>query len=266
MENRIFEPARPPMQNYGATQALADGGPSTSKRYFKRGVCMMHTCLILSLFVPPALLLWQLTHITDVRYFMGYYWADAAYAVALASLVVPMLHLKMRLHPWAFLFSIWIPAFTFVAVAWHYRDGTFSVMEALASRDCLSFAEKRPLEHAHDTAAALYDTCQNSMVYSIAECPQYEEVLNQAPREMAYLQDLENRFPCSGFCHGARRLWEDAGSPAPACGLFAEQWIQGGNMQARFVLWYNVVIILVSVPTMLLFDGFFKEHYIPFAK
>jgi hypothetical protein len=252
------------MPRYGATQeSLVDDGQF--RKHFRRGVCLMHSFAMLAIFIPPALLLWQLTHITDVKFFMGTLWADVAYAAVIVTLVVPLLHLQMRLHPWAFLLSVWVPAFVFVAVAWHYRDGTFMVSEALLSSDCNAFAEKRPLEQAHDKATALYDTCFDHTVFSITECPHYQEVFNIAPREMAYLQDLEKRFQCSGFCHSARRLWEEAGAPAPACSLFAEQWIQGGHIQARFVLWYNVIIIIAAVPAMLLFDQFFKDYYIPFA-
>mmetsp|Transcript_29788 Transcript_29788/g.47982 ORF Transcript_29788/g.47982 Transcript_29788/m.47982 type:complete len:270 (+) Transcript_29788:49-858(+) len=268
MESGVFQPAKPwpAIQSYGATQVLADAGAATNKLFFRRGVCLMHSFLLLTIFVPPTLLLWQLAHITDVRYFLGLHWADAAYAVVLFSLVVPLLHLRMRLHPWAFLMSVWIPAFVFVAVAWHYRDGTFAVMEALQNHDCMAFAEKRPLEKAHEEAATFYRNCSDQSVFTIAECPRYEEVFKMAPTEMTYLQDLEKRFPCAGFCNSARRLWEHAGHPAPACSLFAQQWIQGGYVQARIVLWYNVFIILVAVPAMLLFDGFFKDFYLPLAK
>jgi hypothetical protein len=267
MENGLFQPAkpRPPMTSYGATQALDDDGLVT-KKHFRRGVCLMHSFLLLAIFVPPALLLWQLTHITDVRYFMGTLWADVAYAAVIVTLILPLLHMHLRLHPWAFLMSLWSPALIFVAVAWHYRAGTFMVKEALLSSDCDAFAEKRPLEQAHDRASALYDNYCDHSVFSITTCQHYEQTFNTAPKEMAYLQDLEKRFQCAGFCHSARRLWEEAGMPAPACSLFAEQWIQGGHMQARFVLWYNVIIILAAVPAMMAFDRFFKDYYLPLSK
>jgi len=81
------------------------------------------------------------------------------------------------------------------------------------------------------------------------------------------LKGLEQRFQCAGICSSARRLWENAGASAPSCGLFAAQWVRGGLIEAQFVLWYSVLVLLASIPIFItLLDGFFKDYYAPLAK
>jgi hypothetical protein len=276
----IFKPAqprptpegKPPPEGYGATDsvpAVSLGSTQINKTNFRRGVAMAHTFLLLSMFIPPALLVMKIIEIEDVQYFIGTFWANFAFIIVAAIFFVPMLHLSMRLHPWVFLFSVWIPAFIFIAVGWHYRDTTYDVMQALQSRDCVSFTEKRDLQIAYTKMQAMYNRkdCGKFVTNSVEQCPLYPEVFNADPKEMAYLKSLEKRFQCAGLCTSGRRLWDFAGAPAPACGLFAAQWIRGGLVEARFVLWYNIIIVLFSIPTfILLLDTFFKDFYMPLAK
>mmetsp|Transcript_4973 Transcript_4973/g.7714 ORF Transcript_4973/g.7714 Transcript_4973/m.7714 type:complete len:85 (+) Transcript_4973:123-377(+) len=84
---------------------------------------------------------------------------------------------------------------------------------------------------------------------------------------MDYLRGLESRFQCAGMCNTALRLWEDAGTPAAACSMFISQWLHGANVNARIILWYNLFVILISVPLfILLLDSFFESYYIPLMK
>jgi hypothetical protein len=275
-----FEPARGPVWSYGAipnANPYANGNSkdepearpvvAVSRASFKRGVALMHTFLLFAIFTPPFMLCIQMTMNEDLSFFVGSFVAHLAYLVVAIIFLVPVAHLTTRLHPWAFLLSVWIPAFIFTGIGWYYRDRATEAAMALQSTDCSGFAEKRNLQHAYQQAQYLFDQCSDHILYSVEECPQYLQVYEKYPDEFFYLKGLENRYQCSGLCHSARRLWESAGSSAPACGLFAGQWVIGGLTEANFVLWYSVAVILASIPVFItLLDSFFKEYYVPLSK
>merc|ERR1719253_148783 len=130
--------------------------------------------------------------------------ARLSYIIVVIILLVPMAHLTMRLHPWAFLLSVWIPAFLFVIIGWYYRDHSHDAMQALQSEDCNGFMEKRYLQQAYQAAQELYDKCGQYVSWSIEECPKYPEVYELAAPEFTYLKSLESRFQCAGICQSAR--------------------------------------------------------------
>jgi len=276
MQFASFQPAQPrqPESNYGAAedareQVNEDLDPPIllNKQSFKRGVAMSHAFLLFAVFVPPLMLCLQMANNQDLQYFVGTFVAKLAYIVVAILLLVPMAHLTTRLHPWAFLLSVWVPAFIFIGIGWYYRDYAHGAMTALHSRDCEGYAEKRGLQNSYMLAQRLYDHCGKFVSFSIEECPSYAEVFSEAPVDFLYLKSLENRFQCAGVCNSARRLWEGAGTSAPSCGLFAAQWVRGGLIEAQFVLWYSVGVILISVPVFItLLDSFFKDYYQPLSK
>jgi len=266
-----FQPAQPrpaeTVSNYGATEKGDDVTTTVNKTSFKRGVAMSHTFLLFAVFVPPFMLCLQMTANQDLQYFVGTFIAKLAYIVMAIIFVVPLAHLTSRLHPWAFLLTVWVPAFIFVGIGWYYRDHLNSTVNALQSIDCVGFAEKRDLQISYQTAQDLYNKCGKFVSYSIEECPQYPEVFEMSPVDFTYLKSLEQRFQCAGICHSGRRLWSSAGVSAPPCGLFAAQWVRGGLIEAQFVLWYSVIVLLTSIPVFItLLDSFFKDYYQPLAK
>jgi len=267
-QQAIFQPAR----EYGAIEKgeedqACDPTVTLNKSAFKRGVAMTHTFLLFAIFVPPFMLCLQIANNQDLEYFVGSSVAKLSYICGAIVLLVPMVHLQARLHPWAFLLTVWVPAFIFITIGWHYRDTATGVVQALQSIDCIGFAEKRDLQVSYNKGQTLYNNCGKDVTNSIEECPQYPEVFDSNAADFTYLKSLEHRFQCAGLCSSARRLWESAGSSAPSCGLFAAQWVRGGLIEAQFVLWYNVVVLLASVPVFItLLDGFFKDYYQPLSK
>lgn len=257
-----------PQMDYGATEAQAENAPpSINKASFKRGVAMSHTFLLFAVFIPPFMLCLQMAYNQDLDYFVGAFVAKISYLAILIILLVPMAHFSMRLHPWAFLLTAWIPCFIFISIGWFYRDHAHNVVNALQSSDCTSFAEKRYLQQSYDQAQELYNKCGKHVTDSIEECPQYPEVFAMAPTDFTYLKSMELRFQCAGICMSSRRLWEHAGDSAPSCGLFAAQWVRGGLIEAQFVLWYSVLVCLASIPIFItLLDSFFKDYYQPLSK
>jgi len=173
----VFQPALPRPPDYGATEQenkekISEAGDienpaaMVSKSAFKRGVAMTHSFLLFAIFVPPFMLCLQMSYNTDLAYFVGCSVARLAYAVVVLVLLVPMAHLTTRLHPWAFLLTVWVPAFIFVGIGWHYRDATSGVVNALQSIDCVGFAEKRSLQNSYNQAQALYNKCGKFVTYS----------------------------------------------------------------------------------------------------
>jgi len=271
-QQTIFQPARGPesISNYGAVEKgeeEVDPAVTINKSSFKRGVAMTHTFLLFAIFVPPFMLCLQMANNEDLEYFVGSFGAKLSYIVVALVLLVPMVHLQARLHPWAFLLTVWVPCFIFIGIGWHYRDAASGTVQALQSIDCVGFAEKRDLQVSYNKAQELYNKCGKFVTYSIEECPQYPEVFDMNSADFTYLKALEHRFQCAGICTSARRLWEGAGASAPSCGLFAAQWVRGGLIEAQFVLWYSVIVLLSSIPVFItLLDGFFKDYYQPLSK
>jgi len=272
MPNVSFQPARPTQSatNYGSAEdGLEKVDPTTmlNKKTFKRGVAMSHAFLLFAIFIPPFMLSVQLSHNVDLQHFVGTFASKISYFVLVLILLVPMAHLTSRLHPWVFLMSVWIPGFIFIGIGWYYRDYAHSAVNALNSPDCGNFAEKRSLQQSFNLAQDLYDHCGKFVSFSIEECPTYAEVFSESPVDFMYLKSLEHRFQCAGICHSARRLWEGAGTSAPSCGLFAAQWVRGGEIEAEFMLWYSVFVVIAAVPVFItLLDSFFKDYYKPLSK
>jgi len=274
MQQASFQPAvaRQSEANYGAAgdarnEVENDPCVKLNKKTFKRGVAMSHAFLLFAIFVPPLMLCLQMMMNTDLAFFVGTFAAKMAWLVVFIILVVPVAHLTTRLHPWVFLMSVWAPAFIFVGIGWYYRDYARNTIVALQSPDCQGWAEKRSLQESYYLGQSLYNKCGKFVSFSIEECPTYAEVFAEAPEDFMYLKGLEHRFQCAGICNSARRLWEGAGVSAPSCALFAAQWVRGGLVEAEFVLWYSVAVILISVPVFItLLDSFFKDYYGPLAK
>lgn len=261
----VFQPANaksgPYAQSYGTVQRPTI---AVSKSNFKKGVAMAHGFVIVAVCLPSLLLVHQVSSMDDVRHFGGTVWASFAYFVVLCVLFLPLFHIRSKLPPWMFLMSVWIPAFAFALVGWHYRDATYNAIRAFESSDCNGFPEKHQIQHAYQKGRELYDSCGEFVTDSIEQCPEYEAVFNEAPIRMEYLRGLEKRFQCAGVCSTALRLWDSAGTSVPGCGLFIAQWLHGAYVESQIILWYNVLTILVSVPLfILLLETFFENYYKP---
>lgn len=215
----------------------------------RRNIAIVHEFVVLAVFGPPVILCTALGLNPDVAYFVGR-WAFIALIIVPFLILLPVFHMKqgLRLKSTFFLLSVWLPAAIFALIGGFMRSKTFVVMSALNSRDCYSFAGKRELERIYEQTLDVLDICDSQGV-DREDCKEYHDWNNKNGYDVGYLRALELRFPCAGFCHDAERIWGDnRGTEAPACSLFAAEWINGAYVQSSIVLWYAAFVILAAIP------------------
>jgi len=231
-----------------------EGGAGVSRRSLAIG----HTIMLAAVFFPPFVLCMSLSG-ADISYFVGRGWLAALIIVPLI-LFVPFLHSWIRPKKAPFyIFSVLIPAVAFSMVAGYMRVRADIAHNALMQRDCFVLKEQQTLHRAYMAALDFYNPCavqyqlQGMTTPSIEQCPRYDVFAKEFPREMAYLENMESRFPCAGVCRNGRRIFEQPGNPAPACGLFVAQWLGGASVHASIIIWYSIMVAVVSIPAFFLF-------------
>jgi len=252
----------------GQFKPAQDPQATVSKKAFGQGVALVHAFLLFSVFVPPIMLCIQLASNSDLEYFVGTWVALRAYQLMVLFVVgIPLLHMFFRFVPsYVFLMSVWLPGFAFAGVGLYYWDAAYAASASLQSMDCSLdlYPVKAELQKSYVEAQDLYHNCHGVVTTSIEDCVQYGSVFASAPADFTYLKGMDQRFQCAGICNSAVRLWDQPGTPAPACGLFATEWLKGAASSARFVMWYSVVVILVSIPVFItLLESFFLAYYNP---
>lgn len=244
-----------------------DGSATLGKKAFKQGVALVHALLLLSVFVPPIMLCIQMASNSDLHYFVGTALAQLVYFVIAFIVLLPIGHFFFRFSPWLFLMSFWLPAGTFAGIGCYYWIEADAAVQSLRSIECGVFPLKADLQRSYNDAQSLYHECGQFVSVGIEDCPQYGSMYESSPVDFTYLKGLEHRFQCAGICNSAVRLWDTPGQPAPACGLFAAEWVRGAHSAATFVLFYSVIVILASIPIfIMLLDTFFADYYKPLLK
>eukprot|EP00929_Paragymnodinium_shiwhaense_P036261 TRINITY_DN19452_c0_g1_i1.p2 TRINITY_DN19452_c0_g1~~TRINITY_DN19452_c0_g1_i1.p2 ORF type:complete len:249 (-),score=48.85 TRINITY_DN19452_c0_g1_i1:38-784(-) len=231
-----------------------EGGAGVSRRALALG----HTMMLAAVFFPPFVLCLSLSG-ADISYFVGRGWMIALAIVPLL-LLVPFLHMWIRPKKWPFyLFSVLIPAVVFACVAGVIRVRSDTAHNALMQRDCFVMKEQMTLHRAYMAAMDFYIPCatqwqlQGYSTPTINQCAHYEVFAKDYPQEMHYLQNMEMRFPCAGICRNGRRIFDKPGNPAPACGLFVAQWLEGASVHASIVIWYVILTTIVAIPSFFVF-------------
>jgi hypothetical protein len=267
----FFEPAPDPEKCSGPLDLknLLTGEPSTlvGKKAFVNGVAMAHAFLLFSIFIPCIMLCVQMSRNVDLDYFVGVGVAQLSYLLMAFIIMVPMMHFFMSFSPWFFLLSMWIPGFGFAGIGMYYWSESYVAVNALRSSNCTQdFLPKAELQISYNSGQDLYHACHAMVIDSIEDCVQYDNVYDMSPEDFAYLQGLERRFQCAGICNSGVRLWEQAGTSAPACGLFVAEWVNAASKSSQLMLWYSAIVVVVSVSVwILLLDNLLKDYYTPLA-
>jgi len=225
-----------------------------------------HVLVLLVVFFPPFAYCLFLGIRVDAAYFLGHGTLVAALALVPLTLLFPAIYLcgLKTINSRMVLTSVWIPVLIFALAGSRARMHGIVAMNALESRDCYAFPEKRKLHRAYLVASELRQSCVTRpglSAASIEECPGYESAASAWARQFRYLQSLESRFPCSGVCSYGERLWFEPGTMAPSCGPFAAQWLWSAYTQATIVLGYSVLVGLVSIPAKLLIIDPLVGHF-----
>lgn len=231
-----------------------------------------HTVFLAVFCFPPVCFCVDFGYKADLLYFASHK-PLAAMALLPLFLMLPGLHVwttpKHLRWPDFYFASVWLPLFVFIGIGGFYSSEAGTAVGYLENRDCFAFTEKRELYHAYVEAYSIASECDvwknaaknatwqkygvmTGTPAPMAECEGYAELEEEMGRQLSYLKMLEARFYCAGICDGASRLWHAPfGVEAPACGLFAAQWLRGAKEEAELVLIYAVSVLIFSFPVVL---------------
>jgi len=263
-------PTEPPSMALGQFKPAQDPQTTVSKKGFSQGVALVHTLLLCSVFVPPVCFCIQMANNADLEYFVGTLVAQRAYELMIVLIaLISLMHIVAFVPTQIFWMSFWLPGLGFAGVGYYY-GGMYGldVTPALLAMDCDHYRTTNEmttqLHTSYVEAQGLYHECHGVVKTSIEDCEQYGSLFSSAPVDFMYLKGLEQRFQCAGICNSAVRLWDQPGTPAPACGLFAVEWLKGATSSAHFVMWYGIIVFFVSIPVFVtMLDSFFYVYYNP---
>jgi len=243
--------------------------PQTQKilmaRDRKRMVIDSHAFLLLMLFVPPTMMCYSLGVNIDAWWFIGS-GAFIGLAIIPLFLVQYVLQFYYKFPDWAFLFTLLIPSIILIAVGGASRSYLVSISTQMSNTDCTAYVPKRDLQLAYGVGRDILNSCTAQLGRTppdgIEECIQYRETYKKHGYEFEYLKELERRFDCSGICQGDVNLFTRPGQRSRPCHLAIREQLRGANLQATTILWYSVVVFVLSFPLYLLCRPLLKEFYI----
>lgn len=131
-----------------------------------------------------------------------------------------------------------------------------SLSAKFSSTDC-SFPQKHELELAHQAAKSFFESCQAQSEnadynYMITDCRGYQEQLATHP-SWNYLEKLEQRYACAGWCTTDKPLWGFAFTTRAPCSGIVGQILQTSVSQvAKQVFIYCIFIVMGSATSLIL--------------
>lgn len=228
----------------------AGGGPAGKadgaelRVMFASAFPTMFTLLCLAAFIVP---IWTTFHIgqdENVRRWIGRHIALAAWPLPLLYLGTHLLHVyrgaPVKIAVIACLEGSCV---LLLVVANCVLVDAYRLGSAFSVRDCYSFQGKQELELEWQQASAYYANCTAELAqlqqlpladavaqYRIEDCPEYAAAAGPHKVSWSYLQFLEERYSCAGWCEEHDAIWtrghtQDACSAAVANVLLGKvQW------------------------------------------
>lgn len=224
---------------------------------FRKTIAMGHTFILLIIFTPPLIFCTILGQNLDGIYFAGRKLWLVIIILFLFGICFPFLHvfLAPKRSTRLILPSVWLPCALILLSCSAYQWNTEHAETALFNRDCYAFETKRDLNRAYQVAEEIYDACVllpglAIEGVSVGDCPQYAVAKEKWGLQFRYLESLEQRFHCAGVCRSqtSKRLWFDAGMPAPSCALFAIQWLHLATVQTKIIIGYCLIVAIAVLP------------------
>jgi len=130
------------------------------------------------------------------------------------------------------LFMIVPPAMLTTCVGYGLNVPLKGITVRLLSSDCVTFVEKWNIQNAYDTAFTIYNSCADETAKKtnttaeavkkdglvLTECRNYKPEGSEFEKEWAYLQQLEYKENCAGWCYnGEVALWTNNFPANDAC-------------------------------------------------
>lgn len=217
----------------------------------------MACCL---LFLMPFVKCVDLAFDSNVVYFMG----TAVLRILLFFPIVLILlahfiHWRsQRPNKYAFVLGTIGPAVCFLVLGERVLSEANGLGFRFLSEDCgPHFHKKYQLEQSYQAARSFYDTCvpmtpeHPNLSPIITECSGYQVEMNHRPA-WRYLQHLESRYTCAGWCTSEVPLWALSNAPRDPCSRVVGQVMRTSILpQALQVFVYSILVIVVAVVGLL---------------
>jgi len=193
----------------------AKDGKMTLRNTFPVGFSMLCTVL----FMVPVYLAVYAARQPVIKYFHGEWY----YILAIIPIIIVLVHnFHVRNGPNRYVtnLALLVPSTLLLIFGMHLYTSATSKAEKLFSTDCNTMLEKSHLQREWEVVDSLYQSCLKSSAASrhlnttylaanfrVQDCTEYQEAFPKHRRDWSYLQDLEEKHACSGFCAPGMQLW-----------------------------------------------------------
>eukprot|EP00931_Biecheleriopsis_adriatica_P050586 TRINITY_DN29299_c0_g1_i1.p1 TRINITY_DN29299_c0_g1~~TRINITY_DN29299_c0_g1_i1.p1 ORF type:complete len:360 (+),score=61.22 TRINITY_DN29299_c0_g1_i1:69-1082(+) len=168
----------------------------------------LFTFASLILFISP---IWQIVHLAgddDVTYWMGSQFGIVA--ALLPSVLIGSFLVHKRLQQpdrLVMLFSLLVPSIALFATSYIITQQAAEISSGLGSSSCERVG--RSLQESWQMAKALQESCSGEAAakQGIQWCSQYEALYEMQAEAWDYLQLVEERHSCAGWCRSSLPLW-----------------------------------------------------------
>jgi len=194
------------------------------------------TVAIFAVMGPTFIDAYALAQDANAQYWVGHF---AWYILFVIPAIIVLAHL---VQSWArrplflaLVASVAVPPLLSSIVGYLYMLPVSHVVVRLRSSDCTTFESKFHIESAYREAASFYHDCvaaaaknaskpvetvEKEMV--ISQCPKYDPDASGYQREWMYLEALEKKDYCAGWCESGKSLWTtQRGVLGDSCALAA---------------------------------------------
>jgi len=232
------------------------------------------TFAMLAVCCGPFILGMSIHNEASVRYWLG----STSSLMLIAPIFVILGHVvhmfKGRPIFLVVLLSTIVPPLLFVFVAETLSGGANGVVNQLASTDCTTYSGKYHVEKAYQSASAIFDTCVDRVAkqtrqrsekarsqIALGDCSEYYAASN-ARKEFgvawAYLEALELRDGCSGWCTASPSLFNPKHGEGDLCSTTASSALHGPVARSmQRMLAYAVVLLVTNVVCVWIMSSLF---------
>lgn len=142
---------------------------------------------------------------------------------------------------------------------------SYTLINQLVADDCSTFASKAQVELEWQNAKTFYASCMNDMAaangttvnfeeavnrYRIQSCPEYEQQLEVNPH-WSYLQQVEERYGCAGWCGRGLPLWTFRSASGPCAAAAAQVLSEKVAWTMKQVVVYSIIVLGVVSVTLI---------------
>lgn len=238
----------PPADPYGPYVPLKSGSIFADFEHVMSNFQAMFTLFCFVLFVVPA---WLVFHVGSDPEVLHWITRAAKSVIALPILIVVthvVHHFTGRPNRILILLCTVGSAALLLIVGDMILMGSYTLINQLVADDCSTFPGKAEVELEWQNAKTFYASCvsdlaanssgnltfQDAVVqYRIQSCPDYEQQLEANP-QWPYLEQLEDRYACAGWCARGLPLWsfkEATGPCAPAVAQILNEKVAWAMLQ-----------------------------------